>query len=53
MARGNGRGFALMASVGFDAEVIFRLSTLYRRNPGKTMYFVELLRGLIAMKVGN
>lgn len=52
MGTANGRGFALMASVGFDAEVIYRLSTLYRRNPGKTMYFVEVLRGLMAKESG-
>jgi YegS/Rv2252/BmrU family lipid kinase len=46
LARANGRCFAMMAGVGFDAHVVADLDTRLKRRLGKGAYVVESVRQL-------
>ncbi len=50
VGKANNRHFMMLASVGFDAEVIYRLSQHLRQNPGKTAYYFEALKGLLTFQ---
>lgn len=50
LGKANDRYFMLMASVGFDAEMIYRLSAHVPRQQGKSAFYFEALRGMLDYK---
>lgn len=50
LGQANGRGFSMMAGVGFDAHVVARVDTRVKRVIGKFAYVVGSLTGLVCYR---
>lgn len=50
LGEANGRRFAVMASVGLDAEVVDKVNLNLKRLFGKTAYLIETLHQLVTLK---